>query len=283
MKSDTKIGIFVVLLLVGVVVVLLAREVMNRKQASEPAVAESTDGGTTEGTDAEMPSAPATEGAVTAMKDEVTGQPVVFDPAAAPTGLEPAPLPGAAMPGTPMPGAAVVEAPIVPVPASAPAEYVVQSGDTLEKISKQLYGKKSQWKLIAEANPGLNPANLKVGARLVIPPAPASAPAAPTGTATDAGMMVAAAGGTSYTVKSGDTLEKISKQVYGKKSEWKRIAQANPGVRPENLKVGAVLAIPEGAASAAPAARATSSAPVSAEPWKTPGATRLVTTARSGG
>lgn len=278
MKSDTKIGIFVVLLLVGVVVVLLAREVMNRKQASEPAVAESTEGGTTEGTDAEMPSAPATEGAVTAMKDEVTGQPVVFDPAAAPTGLEPAPLPG-----TPMPGAAVVEAPIVPVPASAPAEYVVQSGDTLEKISKQLYGKKSQWKLIAEANPGLNPANLKVGARLVIPPAPASAPAAPTGTATDAGMMVAAAGGTSYTVKSGDTLEKISKQVYGKKSEWKRIAQANPGVRPENLKVGAVLAIPEGAASAAPAARATSSAPVSAEPWKTPGATRLVTTARSGG
>jgi LysM repeat protein len=101
----------------------------------------------------------------------------------------------------------------------------------------------------------------------------------------DAGMMRAAIG-KPYTVRSGDTLEHISKQAYGRKSLWKLIETHNPGINPNNLRVGAVLNIPEapGVAEVSPASSRTSPKASSSEPWKRPGDTKLVTTpARSGG
>lgn len=47
--------------------------------------------------------------------------------------------------------------------------YVIQSGDTLEKIAKRFYGKGTKAGLILQANPCLNPKNLKVGTTIVIP------------------------------------------------------------------------------------------------------------------
>mgnify|MGYP001580637655 CR=1 FL=1 len=284
MKSDTKIGIFVVLLLVAVVVVLLGREVMNRKHAAgTPETVAAND----EGTDADYPapSEPSATPDLAGVKDEVAGQDpaVAYIPEPAPaTGLEPAAPGTASLPAVEVPAPDAMAG--LPPPVAAPQEVVVQPGDTLEKISKQVYGRKSQWKLIAEANPGINPSNLKVGAKLVIPPAPAVSPSVPPGSSMDAGMMVAGIGKT-YTVRSGDTLEKISKQAYGKKSQWKAIAAANPGINPANLKIGAVLSIPEAPVAEAPAVSARPPAKASSsEPWKTPGGTKLVTTpARSGG
>lgn len=289
MKSDTKIGIFVVLLLVAVVVVLLGREVMNRKHA---AGTPETVAANNEGTDADYPtpSDPSATPDLAGVKDEVAGQnpAVAFDPESAPaTGLEPA---QPAVPGTASlpPVAALAPDTMggrLPPPAAAPQEVVVQPGDTLEMISKQVYGRKSQWKLIAEANPGIIAGNLQVGAKLVIPPAPAVAPSAPPGFSMDAGMKVAVAGNT-YTVRSGDTLERISRQAYGKKSQWKLIAAANPGINPNNLKLGAVLKLPEVpvVAEIAPAPPTAAPKASAGEPWKIPGSTKLVTPpARSGG
>jgi 5'-nucleotidase len=51
-------------------------------------------------------------------------------------------------------------------------------------------------------------------------------------------------GSGSYTVKKGDTLYGIARQRYGDGKQWSKIAQANPGLRPETLKVGQTIVIP---------------------------------------
>ena len=51
--------------------------------------------------------------------------------------------------------------------------YVVKAGDAgLWGISKTVYGKGAYWMFIARANPGVNPARLRPGNILVIPPKP---------------------------------------------------------------------------------------------------------------
>jgi nucleoid-associated protein YgaU len=54
--------------------------------------------------------------------------------------------------------------------ASAGGEkYTVKSGDTLEGIASRKYGDGTKWVAIAKANPGLDPAHLKVGQEIVLP------------------------------------------------------------------------------------------------------------------
>jgi 5'-nucleotidase len=48
----------------------------------------------------------------------------------------------------------------------------------------------------------------------------------------------------SYMVKKGDTLYGIARQRYGDGKQWSKIASANPGLRPETLKVGQNIVIP---------------------------------------
>lgn len=57
-------------------------------------------------------------------------------------------------------------------------EYVVQKGDTLQKISKKFYGSYAKWGKVYEANRNIleDPDKLKVGMRICVPGA--SAPAA---------------------------------------------------------------------------------------------------------
>ena len=64
----------------------------------------------------------------------------------------------------------VVEETEVETPApKASKTYVVQSGDTLGKISSKLFGTTTKWKKIAEANGITNPKHLKVGMTLKVP------------------------------------------------------------------------------------------------------------------
>jgi 5'-nucleotidase len=84
------------------------------------------------------------------------------------------------------------------------------------------------------------------------PPAPAVAPTpipvqttptpAPSETVTPA--PAATAGGTSYTVKRGDTLYSIARAHYGDGKQYKKILAANPGLSPTHMKVGQVLSLP---------------------------------------
>ncbi len=129
-------------------------------------------------------------------------------------------------------------------PAGGGKSHVVAKGETLGDISKTYFGTTTKWKQIVEANPGVRPENLKVGQSLTIPDLPAAAvtPGA-----------VAPAGGSTYTVKAGDTLESIAASTLGKKSAWKQLVEANPGLKPTSLRIGQVLAVPGGSAVPAPA------------------------------
>ncbi|MBN8525661.1 MAG: LysM peptidoglycan-binding domain-containing protein [Planctomycetes bacterium] len=120
--------------------------------------------------------------------------------------------------------------------------HVVSKGETLGDISKEYFGTTTKWKQIVEANPGLRPENLKVGQSIAIPDLPAS-----TGGAAGAAPAV---GGNAYTVKAGDTLESIAAATLGKKSAWKQIVEANPGLKPTALRVGQTIQIPGGSIAA---------------------------------
>lgn len=47
-----------------------------------------------------------------------------------------------------------------------------------------------------------------------------------------------------YTIKTGDTLAQISSAFYGSPEHWRRILDANPGLRLEHLGVGTLITIP---------------------------------------
>ncbi|MBO6718635.1 MAG: 5'-nucleotidase C-terminal domain-containing protein [Rhizobiaceae bacterium] len=49
--------------------------------------------------------------------------------------------------------------------------HEVMAGDSLWDIAKAVYGDATKWTMIAEANPDINPKNLKIGAQLTIPAA----------------------------------------------------------------------------------------------------------------
>lgn len=73
---------------------------------------------------------------------------------------------------------------------------------------------------------------------------PAVAPAPMMASAATPAPSPVAAGGSSYQVKKGDTLFGIARSHYGDGKQWQRIANANPGLTPANLKAGSIIAIP---------------------------------------
>jgi LysM repeat protein len=119
--------------------------------------------------------------------------------------------------------------------------HVVAAGDTLGEISRKYFGTTAKWKEIVKANPGVDPENLKVGQKLNLPEsAGTSAPTAVVETG-------------DYVVKPGDTLGSIAQSQLGKKSEWKRLVEANPGLDAKRMRIGQKLKIPGKAKTAEPA------------------------------
>ena len=147
--------------------------------------------------------------------------------------------------------------PVAPVaPEAAETEYVVVKGDSLWKIAKR---NGVTVKAIEAANPGVDPARLKVGQKLTIPAA--SSPAESAGgmsgsSSTDNGEQI-------YIVKSGDTLSRIAKH-YG--TTVKAIESEND-LSTTRIKVGQKLKIPTQAEAPAPAvAPVPAPAPTTAPP-----------------
>lgn len=137
---------------------------------------------------------------------------------------------------------------IIPSTPSAPAPpspsattYTVKPGDTLWKISQRTGASISA---IEQANPHLQMNDLRIGTPLVVPsstrtgaaPAPTSKPPQPTPSVS----------GTTYTVKSGDTLWKIASTT-GVTTE--ALVQANHLTDPNDLRVGQTLTVPSTAST----------------------------------
>jgi len=161
------------------------------------------------------------------------------------TATNPAPAP--AEPAPPVTNAAPPEPTPPPAPPATGTEYSIAKGDTFGKLAKKFH---VSVKAIEAANPGVDPAKLKIGQKIQIP-AGAGAAAA-TGAATSAATEPAATGGEqTYTVKSGDNLGKIAKE-HG--TTVKAIRSAN-SLKTDRITVGQKLKIP--AKASAPAGTTT--------------------------
>ncbi|MAJ47338.1 MAG: hypothetical protein CBC35_08825 [Planctomycetes bacterium TMED75] len=129
-------------------------------------------------------------------------------------------------------------------------EYRVASGDTLSSIAQAWFGREQDWPLILKANPDLDPNRLRIGQSIVLPPKTRGASAAPAAPRTESSSASSArpSPGTSYRIRSGDSLSRISQEAYGSAKYWERIYQANRsaiGGDPADLTVGMTLRIPK--------------------------------------
>ncbi len=184
------------------------------------------------------------------------------------------------------PSAGPVEPPAVKSPVTPPVApdtarsaapsgttYTIKKGDTLAAIAQRTLGDRNKWPMLVDANPGLDPRRLKIGAQVVIPsgtavalaPAPKipvdspkvtsfrvpngddgpTEPSAPA--ATGAGAAPAAAGadaGREVEVRSGDTLYEIARRELNDPNLYYKILKANPGLDPKRLRVGQRIRLP---------------------------------------
>jgi nucleoid-associated protein YgaU len=119
---------------------------------------------------------------------DVASRPSLLTPSTPPMQSEPAvPEPSAAPePAPPLPETVDTEAdrgsyhagkeapPHAPPPVGTPPAdtYTIQRGDTLIAIAAHFYGNASQWSVIAQANPEVDPRRLRVGQEIKLPPRP---------------------------------------------------------------------------------------------------------------
>ena len=103
--------------------------------------------------------------------------------------------------------------------------YTIRAGDTLYLLS-QRFGVSVD--AIIRANPGINPNNLQIGQRICIPGA-VPPPLPP------------CQNGFYYTIRAGDTLYLLA-QRFGVSVD--AIIRANPGIDPNNLRIGQTICIP---------------------------------------
>lgn len=119
-----------------------------------------------------------------------------------------------------------------PTPPAA-TDYVIKQGDNLEAIALLHLGKRSAWPDIVKVNPGLSPTKLVTGDRIKLPAKNAAAGPEPAAASTD-----------EYEIKRGDNLESIALARLGKKSLWRDIVAANPGLDATRLRPGKRIKIP---------------------------------------
>ena len=183
----------------------------------------------------------------TAMAPPVSTNPIVALPTNPPVALPTNPV---VVPPTPL-----IETPTNPPPTGSTKEYVIAKGDTLGTVAKKYH---VTLKALKDANAGLNEKKLQIGAKIKIPDT-ASTAVAGTGSTTDTG----ATGDTAtYTVKTGDALEKIAKK---NGTTVKAIVELNHLKSMNSIKVGQKLKLPaskSAATVAAPDTTATAPAPV---------------------
>jgi len=129
------------------------------------------------------------------------------------------------------------QSPAPSVGSASSSKYVVQEGDTLSGISENWFGMRGKWALIVSANPGMDPGRLAIGQVLLLPPK---------NTALAPEKVEESTKGT-FVVRPGDSLSRISLEVYGSANYWDLIYEANAkmiGNDPADLAVGQKLVIP---------------------------------------
>lgn len=101
--------------------------------------------------------------------------------------------------------------------------YTIQAGDTFGSLARRF---NTTVQAIIAANTGVNPNNLQVGQKICIP----------VGT-----VPSACTGGFFYTIVAGDTFNNIAIRY---QTTAAAIMAANPGVNPNNLRIGQQICVP---------------------------------------
>ena len=139
----------------------------------------------------------------------------------------------------------LVDAAAVSAPRSVPAAgsvYVVKSGETLGDIAMAHLGTWRRWTEISALNDNIEPSKLRAGMKLTMPAAVARSVSHTPSTATRA--LAEPAAEARHKLQSGETMSKLAARYLGKAERWPEIAAANPGLDPNRLQVGAMIAIP---------------------------------------
>ncbi len=179
-------------------------------------------------------------------------------PDAAPTSI---PTPGGApltaeSPALTGNGGGMTQPPVAPIaPVSNERTYTVAQGDNPGSIAKQFYGKRTLGTALAKFN-NIDPSKMKIGQKFKIPDItvldPSAAPQSVAGAQNNGApnalpqtpAPVDAPKFRNVTVQKGDTLWKIAARELGNGSKSKQITDANPGLNPSNLKLGATVKVP---------------------------------------
>ncbi len=122
--------------------------------------------------------------------------------------------------------------------------HQIRSGDTLYALASR-FG--TTVDAVLRANPGTDPASLRVGQLLCIPTA--AVPGRPPGPRPGRPPGVACPGGCLYQIRAGDTFYAIAR-AHGMTVDTLR--RANPGVNPSSLRVGQLICIPTALAPGVP-------------------------------
>jgi len=137
---------------------------------------------------------------------------------------------------------------------STPRTHRVASGESPYSISVSVYGSGKYFKRIMAANPGLDPRHLKIGQILIIPELNDSdKTASPAASNTSRAQPVNP--NSAYVVASGDTLESISRKLYGTPAMMDKLYETNKSLMGDDenmLKIGWVLKLPEAPSTATP-------------------------------
>ena len=129
----------------------------------------------------------------------------------------------------------------IPKPITRTRTHVVAPEDNFSTLAERYYGSQSYAGLLVQANPNVDPRQMKIGSRIKIPPlnlddvgAPARSEAREVGTRR-------------YYVQEGDSLYAIADAKLGTGARWSEIYELNKaviGADPSRLKVGVALTLP---------------------------------------
>ncbi len=138
----------------------------------------------------------------------------------------------------------------IPAPSNlssvGPSTHRVAAGESPYSISQAVYGNSKYFKKILAANPGVDPRHLKIGQVLIIPQLTGTEtnPSAAAGADQDVSLDTSGF----YKVVSGDSLDGISRKLYGTGAMIDALYQMNKSLIGSNedvLKVGWVLKLPK--------------------------------------
>ncbi len=232
MNRDAKIGIVVILIIVGLLVIIWGRE-----RGNEPMDADLTNTTTDNPEGAlvvnRLDMRPSGAGALAG--DSIT--------AASPEGgVRVVATEEIAVP--PVNEEIVVTPPVAPAPRPKNWHYSVAADDSLIRIARDQLGDQNRWGEIAKLNNLAAPYAIRVGQRLIMPPKEGAATTITTDTVTAA--PVAPSGNyRKYTVQQNDSLVLIALEQLHDRAKWKKIADINRLAEPYRIKPGQVLLLPE--------------------------------------